>query len=237
MEDTMTRHRVAVLLGIVSCAALTPTFARADTYTSRTYNGGDSRGYTLESPSDWDSGNWKAECYNAERVLGISGTSDSSNNVNGAFGQVALCDNGVVETDGSQYSLHTLTSGSDDRADTGTGDWDVHSVKAECATDEVISGISQSASTPTQLVSKILCRKVICNGSDYYTSNESTGQCNTVMYSYPDNRLSSSDGDWSSGYMKNQCGDTQLFKGVSVNSDGTIHALLCCNYTTNTCIG
>lgn len=233
----MTKRCLALFTTIVGCSILLPHIAKADTYTARTYNGGDSRGYTSESPSDWASGMWKAECANNERILGVSGTSDHSSGADGAFGQAVLCDAGTVKTDATQYSTRSLTGAGDDRADTGTSDWDVNFKKAECGTDEVVSGISQTSLGTTRLVSSLLCRKIICNNGtngNRYTSTES--QCNTVVYSYPDNRLSYTDGDWSSGYMKNQCGDTQLLKGATVNSDGTIHALLCCNYATTICL-
>jgi len=220
--------------GITTMLALHSSVAFADTWTSHIYDTGDSRSYTGESPSDWDPGMSKAECAGTDRITGISGTNDAANAVDGAFARAAVCDSGAVVTGPTLYATHNLRTGSDDRADTGVGDWDVNNIKAECATNQVISGISQTY--PNKLVSKILCRQSVCgtSGSSHFTSNEAA--CNTVMYSTVDNRLSSSGSDWSPGYMKNQCADNQLLKGVSVNSDGTIHLLLCCNYTQNICI-
>lgn len=226
----MTRIRTVLLAGVTTFGMFASVTVRADTYSTRTYNGGDSRGYTGDG--DWDTGQWKGECAVNDRVVGISGTSNSPT-TNGAFGQTLLCASGTVKVDGTSFSTRSLVNGSDDRADTGTSNWDVGLIKAECGTHETVGGVSQSSLGTTGLVHHILCRPITCNNTNF-TINEAS--CNTVMYSLPDNRLSTADGDWSPGYMKNQCGPSQLLKGVSVNTNGTIHALLCCGYTTNSCI-
>ncbi len=225
----MTKEMFCVVTGAALAVFLTSAVSRADTYTPRAYQTSDNRGYTSEG--DWDNNETKAECSNGERMVGVSGTNDSSNSLNGLFGYAALCDSSTTYyTDATSYHVHTRAFG-DDRGDTSTGDWDVNAIKLECEDDEVMSGISQNGSYQ---VHGILCRYAGCAGhTSHYTSDET--QCNTVMYNTGDNRLSYSDGDWSTGYLKGQCGDSQLLKGVSVNGDYTIHALLCCNSVSNAC--
>jgi len=196
------------------------------------YDVTDGRRYTGDG--DWDQGNLKAECSpGLERLVGLSGPPDNATGTNGELGRIAGCELTAIGSSSASHTTHSLRSGHDDRADTGTGDWDVNYLKAECGPAEIMGGISQTSS---RLVSKILCRPIVCDGQvAHLTFTIDEGACNTVMFNTRDNRLSTYGGDWSPGYMKNQCGDNQILKGVSANPDGTVHALLCCNSISSSC--
>jgi hypothetical protein len=64
----------------------------------------------------------------------------------------------------------------------------------------------------------------------YSELDANPSQCHTLLYSLTsDNRRSTSGSDWDPDYSKNQCGDSEILKGVSANtSTGEIHAILCC---------
>jgi hypothetical protein len=121
----------------------------------------------------------------------------------------------------SRLRWHSVVNGGDDRADTGTGDWDPGFAKAECARTEVMVGISQTAS---RSVSRILCAPM-----NQVRSNVS--RCSALAYSsYSSNRNNVLSSDWDVGYSKNECALNQVLKGVSRNVwTGEIHSILCCD--------
>lgn len=114
----------------------------------------------------------------------------------------------------------------DQRADTGTGDWDVGYTKAECARNEVMIGISQ---TTDRRLSKILCGPMHQNRSNI-------NQCTPLQLSnLNDNRRNMLSGNWDPGYQKTECGLNQVMKGVSRHpTTGEIHRMLCCDQQPDT---
>ncbi len=109
----------------------------------------------------------------------------------------------------------------DQRADTGTGDWDVGYWKAECARNEVMVGISQ---TTDRRLSRVLCAPMNQNRSN-------VSRCTQITFSnLGDNRLNTLSENWDPGYSKHECGLGQVMKGVSRHpTTGEIHKMLCCD--------
>jgi len=184
---------------------------------------------------EWAFNQFKGECHPGEALLGLSSTSVSTEGfTTSLLPRTVLCSNmGVSEsyvyTGAEVESTHSLTQGSDDRADFATGNWDHFSglpdtVMAECGFKEAVTGVAE-ASDGSHKITTILCAPIAVQ----VDANPSA--CNTRFFSLTsDNRRSTSGGDWDPGASKNQCGDTQILKGVSaVLSTGELHAILCCS--------
>jgi len=84
---------------------------------------------------DWDNGYYKSECHNGQYVSGISqSTSGQIRGVRCAAGSL---------TNGGRNSCETrLVSGSDDRGNSSTGDWDSGYHKGECSANKIVYGVS-----------------------------------------------------------------------------------------------
>jgi hypothetical protein len=166
----------------------------------------DSRRFT--SDGDWSPANFKAECGSNARVTGVS------LNTNYQMHSV-LC---VTSTRVNTSTGRTLDiTVSDARADTSQGDWDAGYRKAECAANEVVSGIARKTSGTGAITT------VRCAAGQAYSS------CQKVAYVNGDNRLTQRNGDWAKFAFKNECGIGQTVKGVSIDpATGKTHALLCC---------
>ena len=199
--------------------------ASAATFYSEVFYSGDSRGYT--SDGNWGTSEYKGECNSGDPVSGVS--SLDSNTGSSLLPHALLCNHGTYSvgygTIGAlgTEKVHSLMGGGDDRGDTGTGDWDSGFWKAECNFDEVVIGVAEK-NDGSHKISKILCAWI----SSELDANESN--CHKLSFSLTsDNRRSTSGGDWDSDHSKNQCGDSEVLKGISTNqSTGEIHAILCC---------
>jgi hypothetical protein len=204
-------------------------------YNTRDFSTGDDRGYVSEG--DWSPGDNKGECESSGLVY-MTGISANGIGISPELRpHRALCvgQNDRLDIYGSGSWSSRLHSHSiatrDDRADSGTGDWDQGFLKAECGRREVMVGVSQNATS--HRVSRILCAPM-----NQVQSNDAS--CNVLTYSsFSDNRLntlsrasgfSGASTDWDQGFSKNECGLNQVLKGVSANpSTGEIHSLLCCD--------
>ncbi len=121
-----------------------------NTYNSYIWTHGDNRGSSLGG--DWDYGYIKLQCADDEIASGL-GTYWRSPNIRSVLckktqtNKVQLLNN--VNT--YDYSNH------DSRGNTSTGDWNWGNIKGECASDEVLVGVS--VDWRTGFPHKILCRK------------------------------------------------------------------------------
>jgi hypothetical protein len=186
----------------------------------------DDRGYTENG--DWSPGDHIGECNSASMGMYMTGVSADSAAISSELRpHRALC---VGQNDRLDYyrstnwnshlRSHSVAVGND-RADTGTGDWDPGFWKAECARDAVMVGVSQ---TTTRRLSRILCAPMLQMKSN-------VSRCSALQYSHTSNvRLNTLSSDWDPSYSKNECGLNQVLKGVSKNpTTGEIHGILCCD--------
>jgi hypothetical protein len=219
----MNRHHVAI--GLASAILCMGSAALATTYYTEQFDSGDNRGYTGDG--DWAEGSYKAQCNQNEPMSGISASGiDIRPDLRG---HSALCDSGAyVVASGTRGQFGTETthsvSGADDRADTGTGDWDVGYIKAECAFDEAVTGVAQTGDSSLNMTT------ILCTWIESEIASQDSKCTPLVFSSYSDNRRNTDSGDWAVDYSKNECGANQILKGVSSNpSTGEIHAILCCD--------
>jgi hypothetical protein len=166
---------------------------------------------------DWSFGNYKSECADGDYMSGVSATSIGMGPE--LRGHNAVCTQGGYALN-SARTVYDISS-ADNRGDGSTGDWDPGYIKAECARDEVISGISQipgKSISPTA----IRCSKL--------AQVQGRG-CQPLFFdSSFDVRNNFNSGDWAPGYSKNECRANQVLQGVSRRADtGEIHAILCCD--------
>jgi hypothetical protein len=191
-----------------------PPTPPAPTFEVATFDAGDTRFFT--DTGDWSYGDYKAECAQNQKLIGISATAVSPE----LRAHSALCVS-TWDTMARGATTHSFDGG-DDRADTATGDWDVGYTKAECDMDETITGISQTGD--------LRLSKIQCGWIESEVGNSDQGCTTLVFSSTSDNQLASDPGDWAIGFSKNQCRSNQYLKGVSSNpTTGEIHALLCCD--------
>jgi hypothetical protein len=111
-----------------------------------------------------------------------------------------------------------------------SGNW-LHAgeVRAECLHHEVVTGIAQLESGEIDAIS--------CNYTQVPTG-VSTGPnvpvtCQRLDFNFQNHCTQGCSGgsDWAFGYYKNTCGTNQYIKAVAKKtSDGTIAAILCCNF-------
>jgi len=232
----MTSGRLIVLT--ILSAAFLPRVASATSFYAETFFSGDARGYTGDG--DWAWNRYKGQCNAGDPITGISSTSVGTVGFGSSLlPHAVLCSHGAYLVGSGQLGssppdpppygterVHLLTNGADDRGDFATGNWDVFSgtIKAECGFNEAVTGVAE-ADDGSHIITAILCTW-IQSEIDAAPSN-----CNTRFFSLTsDNRRSTSGGDWDGGYSKNQCGDSQILKGVSaVANTGEIHAILCCS--------
>jgi hypothetical protein len=166
---------------------------------------------------DWSYGSYKSECADGDYMSGVSATGIGVGPE--LRGHNAICTVGgyALNSERAVYDISSV----DNRGDWTTGDWDVGYVKAECARDEVITGISQSPGSSISPTA-IRCSKM---------AQAVSGACEQLVFQNTyDIRRSSNSGDWAPGYSKNECRADQILKGVSRRADtGEIHSILCCD--------
>ncbi|MBN1611546.1 MAG: hypothetical protein JW940_33235 [Polyangiaceae bacterium] len=178
----------------------------------------DSRRYT--GLGDWAYWQYKAECDTAELVTGLSG-----NPSNGRAHSVLCSYDGQVNSKllRPSWSVAGSFANGDWRRDLSTGDWDWGYFKGECASDEAVTGISQ---TTDGKLATLLCTRM--------WTETVAGACTTRVFSSGDSMGTSqtlgAGVDWAYGYYKGQCNSPgEVVKGVSRHTQtGGIHAILCC---------
>jgi hypothetical protein len=216
-------NKTSIVVSLVLASVAAGGVALATSYYTEQFDSGDQRGYTGDG--DWAVGSYKGQCNAGDAIKGVAATPISMSPDSRAHSVLCQSPYGVssnsLEPVGNE-TTHSLT-GSDDRADTSTGDWDPGYTKAECAQDEAITGVAQSGDSSLDMT------KILCSWIQYEFASGNSG-CNTLWFSsIYDNRVDTSTGDWAVGYSKNECGQTQILKGVSADPNtGAIHALLCC---------
>jgi hypothetical protein len=96
-------------------------------------------------------------------------------------------------------------------------DWDFGFYKGECANNQYVSGVGQNQISHT--LNQVRCSPGV-----------SVNSCTAITLAAADQRRASRNGDWSIGAFKNECGQHEVVKGVSVSTTtGIIHKILCCN--------
>jgi hypothetical protein len=196
--------------------------------------GGDARGYygdgggKLGPQGDWSYSQWKGECALNELLQGVS------RNINTGEMHAMLCvgptsvnttpvnQNNSQQTSTDQYGTLDVTQHDDRRDTTLYRDWNTGFVKAECGRYEAMSGISQETNGHG-VIDKARCVGVgayatVCNWMDFGPQNI----MQSMTYGYWDT--------YSAARM-NTCTDGRLVKGFSKKSDGTLKAILCCQYS------
>ena len=207
----------------------------ASSYHVLQFNAGSSRRTTVTG--DWSPGNNKAECGVGETLTGVDQywwLWSFNRCCNDGEAVEALC-----RTDTSQAFTHTATSCrnvSFATADNRSGfawDWDVGATKGECAADEYVAGVSQSAPAnlfvPSQIQSILCCK----GGVDYaWPDHQAADGC--VATTTRQSPTSSGAWDPLTGYVAQlECGDGYYMAGLSHDAigqrwPGMPHALLCC---------
>jgi hypothetical protein len=99
------------------------------------------------------------------------------------------------------------------------GDWQPWAVKAECADNEYLVGVSKEMSAKRS--HGALCRPGNINRFAH-------NSCVARNFSAGDSRGTVSTGDWDPGYYKGECAAHQYVAGVSQSSSGDITSILCC---------
>ncbi|MBN2100746.1 S8 family serine peptidase [Candidatus Dojkabacteria bacterium] len=125
-------------------------------YNVYTYNGGNDRGSTASG--DWDFGYWKGECADDEFIAGFS-MYPSSAGSNAYDPYSIICkkyDPSKIDIT-SNYTAYVYYGSEDPRGDTSTGDWNYGNWKGECASNEIMTGVSMNPST--KMPHAILCRE------------------------------------------------------------------------------
>jgi hypothetical protein len=190
-----------------------------------------SNGIDVPGPAslDWSGGETLGECPAAQPVIGLSQFPDESHS------ESLLCQPYPIPTYSKiESSCRTLMFSVGTSSWTNNPnpwpfgadypDWDPGYVKAQCAPNEFVAGVSQSNNGFADGPDGILC----CTGAVTASS------CNTE-YFYGQNSSSYSGLDWASGYYKGQCAPGKYVQGVSavpVSSSSQVlaaaHALRCC---------
>ena len=178
----------------------------------------------LGTTGDWAYGDFKGQCAVGDYATGLSATAIGMRADLREHSMLCVPHQYYLMADQtSPKSEVRLLSGADDRGDVATGDWDVGFIKAECAEDEAIAGISQTGNAALN-ADAVLCGYMRAG----WRSVDS--QCTTLVFSNTGaDRLSTASGDWAPGYSKNECRPDQVMKGVSRDGTGQPHAILCCN--------
>lgn len=167
---------------------------------------------------DWAPNEYKGQCGVAKPLIGLSKATSGLNQAHGIMcGAASMSGVGT-----GNCNVRTFPPDSRGYNDHGW-DWDPNHVKGECAANEYVQGVAQTASGTAGVLNKILC----CPGT--FNRNDCAVK---VFYSGNSNYYSSP--DWDSGYYKGQCGPGGYMAGVSVvanASEGVVgapHAILCC---------
>jgi hypothetical protein len=216
-------NKISKIIGLVVASGAVGGVALAASYYTEQLDSGDQRGYTADG--DWAVGSYKGQCNSGDAIKGIAATAIGIRPDTRAHSVLCEQDFGVGSGGLGQFgseTTHSMTNG-DDRAGTGTGDWDVGYTKAECAGYEAVTGIAQTGDSSLNMTT------VLCTWIEREFGSSDSG-CSTLPFSsVSDNRLDTSSGDWAVGYSKNECSPTQVLRGVSSDPNtGAIHAILCC---------
>jgi len=175
-------------------------------------------GYQWSPIGDWAYGSYKAECdYQAGVPLkGVAAHTD------GTATESILCGDYRQTVYSSGCYPRDFTNG-DNRGPNGgwdpgpNGDWDPGYVKGECGYEEVAAGIAQSTS---HNLNTILCCPERGNTDHSWCTVETFGSSNSPSYG--------SGPDWAIGLYKGVCPVGKAVVGISRESSGAPHALLCC---------
>jgi hypothetical protein len=158
---------------------------------------------------EWASNQYKAQCSDDAAIAGISATTPSLR------AHSVLCSRTVAPLGGSTRVL-VFASG-DNRADTTTGDWHPGFYKAECAHDEVISGLAQTTASNHE-VTVVRCVKGVAPAAVQALTFSTSS----------DNRAGARNGDWAPGFVKTECQPGFRLKGISKDTQtGAIAGILC----------
>lgn len=194
---------------IIGQAGFATTFqsVRLGTYPGevRNMSAHDDRGFTGDG--DWAVGMFKGECASSLPLTGVS-------RIPGSGVRNVYCNGASSSMQASDTTLNFASA--DDRRNTSTGDWDVGFIKGECPSGEAMTGLAQ---TPSGVIDRARCARVNANGTD---------ACVQRIFSSGDSRDSLHGGDWSFGDFKGQCADNQVVTGISKDSTGRPHSVLCC---------
>jgi chitinase len=177
---------------------------------ARVFDGGDNN---AASPAEWDSGYWKGSCSSGSVITGLS------QHTNLSSAHAILCAPNSTFTGNLAATVYDVSNG-DHRRASRLGDWDYGYAKSECGVGEYVSGISMSPST--KRLHALRCASAsMANGGQ--------NNCETRLVTQ-DDRGDGAYGDWDSGYFKAQCSAGKVVFGVSANSNGSAHRILCCSF-------
>lgn len=159
--------------------------------------------------TDWDSGQWKGNCPDSERLIGLSRSSNR-----------ALCTNNAQP---ATSSTHTIVS----TEATVTHDWAGGYTKLQCPAGQIATGYSVNPG----LTNKWAMSKLYCSQS---TDTLPSSQGRTLWFDQGDNRPAgggSTGSDWAPGKYKGQCNNNEYIAGVAYtyrwNNGGVPSGLLC----------
>ena len=154
----------------------------------------------------WDPGYYTASCGPDEALVGLSKAVDDT------YGHAILCRKYATVS----WSA-VLLAGSEQRRALRVADWDYGYYKAECGSNEIMSGESQAQDGSS-------AHAVLCSAGTTAQSN-----CEPRIVDFQAG-YSGSYGDWDYGYYKGDCPYGKVAVGVSHHpATGKVHALLCCN--------
>ena len=168
--------------------------------------------------TDWSVGQFKASCEQTRGMSGISTSTASSGRTHSI-----RCRNHFYWAAYNPNNVTVGLLGGDSRRSVTWGDWDVGYTKAECREDEIVGGVSQN----------------VGDGRLVALSCENTGIDRTYGPGYAASCVARNVGttasyyehtDWAYGYYKTECADNEVIKGISRNSTGAVHRVLCCQY-------
>ncbi len=159
--------------------------------------------------TDWDSGQWKGNCPDSERLIGLSRSSNR-----------ALCTNNAQP---ATSSTHTIVS----TEATVTHDWAGGYTKLQCPAGQIATGYSVNPG----VTNKWAMSKLYCSQS---TDALPSSQGRTLWFDQGDNRPAgggSTGSDWAPGKYKGQCNNNEYIAGVAYtyrwNNGGVPSGLLC----------
>lgn len=167
--------------------------------------------------TDWDYGEFKAQCSSGGPVVGLSAaTTGRAHSV--------LCKSPIANGDAYPFYSDTSTVEtflSSNSTHYGShGDWDNGYYKGECSSTEFVVGTAQTTGGAFG--------RFICGGITTTDGLRPSNTCHTVAF--PGNNPNSfPDGDWAYGYYKLACNPGEVTVGMSADpSTHNPHAILCC---------
>jgi hypothetical protein len=179
------------------------------------------RQYTADG--DWAAGQLKGECADGQLVTGVSASKTS------ARAHSILCTAAGVPMNMYPPRGITLDISAGSSRSTGTSsvpwgtaiDWDGGFNKAQCASNEAITGVSQ---TTAGRIAKVRCTPMETPLS------VAAGGCYPRIFSTADNRGNVDANEWATGFWRGECAAGEIPVGISANTgSGAAHAIYCCN--------